>query len=299
MIIKKDFVPRNRFGKYISAFHQLDHQIAIFYFLCKYFPVQIVQNVLMWLDVMATYRLRCDGKLGALFKFTACSDVVRVQEVCLDPETGKILRDGDVRAEVTNTLCPNATYYNTPKGYKACMVEKELINSRCDVIYAGKSCFFGQAQCFDHAGYDRPYGVVKHIVSAIILNICGYKDKNSPIWLATGGSNFTDCDLSNIDILKFFQYGKKMILFPGAGLYDKSKEIEQLIRSKGIDVRISHFMENAKYEGKQSGDDISDYIISEIKRGIPYKEAYEEALDRYSLSLDWFSEMVENNGSLK
>ncbi len=299
MITKRDFVPSNSFGQYVSPYSRLDDQIAIFHFLCKFFPADLVQEVLIWLGVMATYRFCCNGKLGALFKFVDYSDTVRrVQEVCLDPETGRILQNGDARAQITNTLRPNANYSCMPEDYKAFMIEKELMNSKSEVVYECKPCLFGQAQCSEHARYDRPYGIVKHVVSAIFLNICGYKDKNSPVWLATGGSELTGCDLSKADILKFFQF-KEMILFPGAELYDQSKVIEQQIHLMGMKARTSYFMEKVEYKNKQWGDDISNYIISEINRGVHYKEAYERALDRESLALDWLSAMVDNDRMVK
>lgn len=292
MLIKKDFVPNNYFGKYMSPLYKMDESIALFSFLCKYFPADIVQSVLQKLDVMATYRFRCDGKFGAVFKFVDYRNPLRVMEVCIDPETAKILTDGDARAEMTNTLSPNATYHSTPNGYKACMTEKQILHTpQHQIIYEPKPCLFGQNHI---AGQTRPFAIVKGIVPAIILNICGYKDPNSPIWLATGNSSITGNDLLNPEILNPFRINKEMILCPGAGLYEKAKEIELAVRTQGVNVKTSRFMETVEYEGKQKGDDLSDYVIAEIKRGVPYKEAYEKALDRHNLALSWFTDMVEN-----
>jgi len=47
---------------------------------------------------------------------------------------------------------------------------------------------------------------------------------------------------------------------PGAGFYEKAKELESAIQARGI-------KEKANYQGKQKGDDFSDYIIAEMKRG--------------------------------
>ncbi len=300
MVIKKDFIPNNYFGKYMSPFYKMDESIALFSFLCKYFPADLVQSVLQWLDVMATYRFRCDGKFGSLFKFTDYRNPSRVMEVCIDPKTGKILRDGDARAEMTDTLKPNAIYYSVPKGNKVSMTEKQILhNPQHQIIYEPKPCLFGKEQCFSHAGYTRPFAIVKDVVPAIILNICAYKDFNSPVWLATGNSGITGNDLLNPEILKHFQILKEMILCPGAGLYEKAKELEYAIRAQGVNVKTSRFMETVEYEGKQKGDDLSDYVIAEIKRGVPYKEAYEKALDRHNLALSWLTDMVENEDKLK
>lgn len=300
MIIKQHYVPCNYFGRYMSPLHKMDESITLFSFLCKYFPADLVQDVLQWLDVMATYRFRCDGKFGSLFKFTDYRNPLRVMEVCIDSETGKALRNGDARAEMTDTLRPNASYFSAPNGYKACMTEKQILHKpQHQIIYEPKPCLFGQEQCFSHAGYTRPYAIVKEVIPSIILNICGYKDFNSPVWLATGNSSITGNDLLNAELLKPFQIQKEMILCPGAGLYEKAKELEYAIRAQGINVKTSHFMEMVEYAGKQKGDDLSDYVISEIKRGVPYKEAYEKALDRHNLTLSWFTDMVESEGKLK
>ena len=127
-----------------------------------------------------------------------------------------------------------------------------------------KQCFFGEHLLRKEPS--KTIAIVEAEKTAVIASICFPEI----LWLAVGAKGY-------LQPRKFQVFSnRKVLLFPDADAYSDWKEKAVRAQRNGFDVRISNLIEahGAEIE-KQSGFDLADYLISEIKQKMKSKTAYE------------------------
>ena len=148
---------------------------------------------------------------------------------------------------------------------KAYWMHKELIKQKeLHADFNLKQCFFGEHLLPKYP--NKPVAIVEAEKTALI---CAIRFPEM-LWLAVGAKGYLQTE-------KFQVFsGRKVLLFPDADAYSDWKEKVARAQRNGFDVRISSLIETHGAESeKQSGFDLADYLISEIKQKTKAKTAYE------------------------
>ena len=111
-----------------------------------------------------------------------------------------------------------------------------------------QQCFFGEHLI--RKSKNKTVGIVESEKTCLITS--AYYPELT--WIATGGlSNFKSKDLSVLN-------GKKVILFPDDGAFEKWNEFKRCLEHKS-DVRISDLIESEQPTGK----DLADYLLEDLQ----------------------------------
>lgn len=145
----------------------------------------------------------------------------------------------------------------TPKGY--------ILDEQQDKVwFAGKSllgnydanlvqCFFGEHLLKN--GND--VSIVESEKTAMIASLY----IPNTVWVATGGKN--GCRWTSFGVCKILK-GKSVFLYPDLRCLQEWTEKAEVLKSHGVNVRISRYLEgHASEEDKAKGLDIGDYLIKE------------------------------------
>ncbi len=127
-----------------------------------------------------------------------------------------------------------------------------------------RQCFFGEHLLRKEPS--KTIAIVEAEKTAVIASICFPEI----LWLAVGAKGY-------LQPQKFQVFSsRKVLLFPDADAYSDWKEKAVRAQRNGFNVRISNLIETHGAEiEKQSGFDLADYLISEIKQKSKAKTAYE------------------------
>lgn len=105
---------------------------------------------------------------------------------------------------------------------------------------------------------DLPVAIVESEKTAIIATLCDTVFPEA-VWLATGSLSVLTADR----LLRCCK-GRKVVLYPDAGGFERWSTVAADSRKLGLDVRVSTIIEDIATDAeKQSGFDIADYLIRE------------------------------------
>lgn len=131
-----------------------------------------------------------------------------------------------------------------------------------------KQCFFGEHLLRKEP--EKIVAIVEAEKTAIIASLCF----SEMLWLAVGAKGYLQAER-----LKIFA-NPRVLLFPDADAYSDWKEKAVRAQRNGFDVRISNIIETHGTDAeKQSGFDLADYLIAEIKRKNQAKTAYQALIE--------------------
>lgn len=139
------------------------------------------------------------------------------------------------------------------KGFTISFIGKKILGEDANL----RQCFFGEYLLSLPENQNKPVIIVESEKSAVIASVY-FQDA---VWIATGGSN--GCKWTEKETAKVLS-GRKVILFPDAGFYQKWKAKGVLLGSvANCEVSISDLVERLSTpDEKNSGLDIADYLLS-------------------------------------
>jgi len=177
--------------------------------------------------------------------------VSQVKVMAYNPTSGHRLHKQH-RAEIWNGKTSSYLPTNELNGDKVWFAGKSILKDYNSNLI---QTFFG---CHLIGGADR-IGLVESEKTALICSIL----IPSITWVATGGCN--GCKWTDTSVFEPL-IGKRVVLYPDAGMFVKWKNNADILRFEGVNVTIS-----SRCEQEESNTDIADVLIRELHKSRPAK----------------------------
>lgn len=217
----------------------------LFIFLSKEFGKDEATRVFDAYRVGTSKHWRNDNGLAVSFpQIDEKGRLCQMKIMAYNPTTGKRLKERDF-TELWSYSKKDYVPDTRPQD-KIWFAGKTLLNSYDANL---QQTFFG---CHLLPGSSR-VGVVESEKTALICSIL----MPEITWIATGGSH--GCKFTEADVFQPL-IGKRVVLYPDAGMFDKWEEKAEILRSGGVNVSVSRIC-----EGMPGNTDIADVLLLEKK----------------------------------
>lgn len=245
----------------------------LFKFFCTKFGEVNTREVFARYRVGASKHWRNDGGLATAFPQIDEQGLLRQMKVmAYNPATGKRLH----KEHPAERLAKSGYFTDVGQADKVWFAGKTLLGNAEAQL---RQCFFGQHLLPKFSDVS----IVESEKTAMIASLFFPKS----CWLATGGKN--GCRWTSKEVASVLT-GKKVMLYPDLGCYSDWKKNADILRSYGVDVQVSSFLEKfANTADKEKGLDIGDYLLRQ-----PISAAKSEEHDQSSISVRHEENNAEN-----
>lgn len=235
-----DYLPISYIGK--DRFRERNN---LYRFFVEEFGKEDADRVFDLYRIGTSKHWRYENGLSTIFpQIDEFGRLRQIKVMAYNPITGKRLKKNDA---VELWVSQRGTYVNdTRSSDRIWFAGKTLLNNQEANL---KQTFFGCHLIIE----SEKIGIVESEKTAMIASVL----MPSITWLATGGCN--GCKWTNEAVSSILK-GRKVVLYPDSGMYEKWKEKAQILKMNNVDVSVYKGCED-----KPDNWDIADVLLEERK----------------------------------